>query len=225
MDGEEQLFIRQVGGLAVLAVILLFAFPRFAETVELRIKDTQATLGAAHDWGEFEVFRTAVDSNLTVSSALDAGLIQRVNGTSVEQNGFVLTVDGIAADQKGIIVLYTLQNNTMDNSQKFRVSMINEKNEWVGLNLTGIVQNIKRGITRGYEQILWDNEYTKMPEQLLVNARISNDLYANSEQAAANLSVPIPLHKESLAKTGDTLQINKSLTIAGQSYEHKYDFG
>ncbi|MEC0168813.1 hypothetical protein [Paenibacillus graminis] len=67
--------------------------------MELRIKDTQATLGAAHDWGEFEVFRTAVGSNLTVSSALDAGLIQRVNGTSVEQNGFVLTVDGIAADQ------------------------------------------------------------------------------------------------------------------------------
>ncbi|MNI22336.1 hypothetical protein D3C73_758890 [compost metagenome] len=58
-----------------------------------------------------------------------------------------------------------------------------------------------------------------MPEQLLVNARVSNDLYANSEQAAANLSVPIALHKESLAKTGDTPQINKSLTIAGQSYD------
>ncbi|MEC0168812.1 hypothetical protein [Paenibacillus graminis] len=66
---------------------------------------------------------------------------------------------------------------------------------------------------------MWDNEYTKMPEQLLVNARVSNDLYANSEQAAANLSVPIALHKESLAKTGDTPQINKSLTIAGQSYD------
>ncbi|CQR55289.1 DUF4179 domain-containing protein [Paenibacillus riograndensis] len=215
-----------IGGLAVLAIVLLFAFPRFAEHVGLRSHDAQGVLSARHDWGEFEVFRTAVGSNLTVSSALDAGLIQRVNSTSVEQNGFVLTVDGIAADQKGIIILYTLQNNTMESSQKFRVSMINEKQAQVGWYGPRTAQYAKPGITRGYEQILWGDEYTKMPEQLFVNAGVfSGDehdvLFAGVENALANLSVPVALNKATLAKTGNTLQINKSLAIAGQSIEIK----
>lgn len=211
-----------LGGLAVLAIVLMFAVPWIGGREGLPNSTIQSQLGSVHDWGEFEVFRTAVGSNLTVSSALDAGLVQRVNGTSAERSGYRLTVDGIAADQKGIIILYTLQNHTLENTRKFRISMVNDEDAMVDRYGPRSVQNSKPGITRGYQHILWDEEYTELPDRLFVKAGLYDENERDvarftTEDYAAELSVPVALNQEALAKAGQTLKINQNMILAGQN--------
>lgn len=82
-------------------------------------------------WGQLEVFRPIIADNLTIKSALDAGMLKEVNVSSPEIDGIQWTVNGIMADRRGIVVLYTIQNNT------------DQKLQMIGLSL----KKIKRIIT------------------------------------------------------------------------------
>lgn len=67
---------------------------------------------------QLEVFRPVIANNLTIKSALDAGMMKEVSISSSEVDGITWTVNGIIADRRGIAVLYTIQNNT---DQKMRL--------------------------------------------------------------------------------------------------------
>ncbi|MHA6532540.1 DUF4179 domain-containing protein [Paenibacillus sp. BAC0078] len=213
-----------LGVLALLAIVLLFAFPWIGERV--KPQNTQSSLAQSHNWGEFEVFRTVVGSNLTVSSALDAGLVQRINGISAEKNGYTLTVDGIAADQKGIIVLYSLQNNNRQ-SQSYMISLTGNNTEYAARkNDYWNDQKARSGVTRGYAIWAWGRNYSELPKELAVKAAIQDKVWQESPNVqrvsyAAEISVPLTLNPQDLANTGETLQINKTLSVAGQSVEFK----
>ena len=207
-----------LGAVAVLGILLLFTFPWAGEALKPR-SAAPDQLSILQNKGEFEAYRVKASSNTTVSSAIEAGLIQRISGATAEQNGFVLTVDGIAADQRGIIILYSLQNNT---GQRAAVNL---------LQLTGSVINplhtsraadiasVPTGISLGYEVLQWDEEFGSLPDQITLEMKLGEykQLSAAAEDSLlAKLSVPIPLDRDQIAKAGEAINIDKTLTIDGQ---------
>lgn len=210
--------------LALLAIVLLFVFPWIGERAKPH--NAQSPLAVSRNWGEFEVFRTTVGSNLTVFSALDAGLVQRINSTSAEQNGYTLTVDGIAADQKGIIVLYSIKNNNPQ-SQSYGVALTDKNTVYPAMRYNySNEQKAKPGVTRGYVIWTWDRNYMELPKELVVKAAIQDKVWQESSYVqkvsyAAEISVPLTVHPQDLANTGETLPLNRTLSIAGQSVEIK----
>lgn len=104
--------------LAVLAIALLIIVP----WVNQMANPVRAQL-PPKSWGQLEVFRPTIANNLTITSALDAGMMKEVNISSTEVDGIKWTVNGIMADRRGIAVLYTIENNTDRKMQLFGLSL------------------------------------------------------------------------------------------------------
>ncbi|WP_310832847.1 hypothetical protein [Paenibacillus pedocola] len=209
----------------VIAAALLFTFPRFAQQV--RPHSAQTPPEMVQRTGEFDEYRVAAGinpagyDNTTVFSAIEAGLIQRVSGATARQNGFVLTVDGIAADRMGIIILYSLQNNTKQRARVNFLQLTGTGDKPVN-NLPGSGWNAKdvpTGTTRGYEVLQWGEEFRSLPDQITFDVKLGEYKLADFGDTLAQLSVPILLDKEQMAKTGEVRNIDQTLTIAGQDIQ------
>ncbi|KUP22341.1 hypothetical protein [Paenibacillus sp. DMB5] len=160
-------------------------------------------------------------NDTTVSTAIEAGLIERVSGVTAEQNGFVLKVDGIAADRKGIMILYSLQNNT---GQKARVDNLQLEgrgyspvNYPYGFSLN--IRDVPTGTTYDYEILQWAGGLGSLPDQItleLVLGKSRTVTEVSGEKPLAALSVPITLDKGKIAKSGEVHTVNKTLTVDGQ---------
>ncbi|CAH1190723.1 hypothetical protein PAECIP111892_00310 [Paenibacillus auburnensis] len=207
----------------VMAAALLFAFPWIGQQV-VRPHSAQIPPEMVQRTGEFDEYRVVAGinpagyDNTTVLSAIEAGLIQRVSGATARQNGFVLTVDGIAADRMGIIILYSLQNNTKQRARVNVLQLTGTGDELVN-TLPGSAWNAKdvpTGTTRGYEVLQWGEEFSSLPEQITFEVKLGEYKPADFGNTLAQLSVPILLDKEQMAKTGEVQNIDQTLTIAGQ---------
>lgn len=176
-----------LGIAAVLAFVLLFSFPWAGRM--LKPQGAVMHTGAMNQNNlKFEKYLTNVWSNTTVSSAVDAGLVQRISGVTAEQNGLVLTVDGIAADRKGIILLYSLQNNTNKNvavnSMQLTGSSMNSLHSSRGPG----VSNTPNSITYGYEVRQWESDYSSLPDQI----KFELELGENKQFTSASADAPPP---------------------------------
>lgn len=107
-----------VVALAVLAIALLIIVPWANQMTN----PVRAQL-PPKSWGQLEVFRPIIANNLTITSALDAGIMKEVNISSAEVDGIKWTVNGIIADRRGIALLYTIQNNTDQKMQLMGLSL------------------------------------------------------------------------------------------------------
>lgn len=207
-----------LGMAAALAIVLLFALPWIAGKED---PDTaQRPLAAVQSKIAFEAYRKAAGGNITVTSAIDAGLVQQLSGAADQQGGYVLTVDGIAADRKGMIILYSLQNNTGHMSQINRLQLAGKGYAPVNFPFEWTSADIQPGTTSGYEIFYWDRDFRSLPDTITFELNISDGAQTASTTAGselpAQLSVPITLNHDQMAKTGELINAGRTLTIAGQ---------
>ncbi|MEK4294964.1 hypothetical protein BSK65_01270 [Paenibacillus odorifer] len=208
-----------VVALAVLAIALLIIVPwahQMANPVRAQLPPKS--------WGKLELFRPIISNNLTIKSALDAGMLKEVNVSSPEIDGIQWTVNGIMADRRGIVVLYTIQNNTDQKLQMIGLSL--KKNQKNNYDLTGYSgfsnSNAQEagspGTTRMLEQIVWD----KYREDLTDELNITLSLYPESKDPSRSsmdikkLSVKIPLEDDNNYFKGELVDLKDSLSIGGQ---------
>lgn len=209
-----------IGIAAVLAIVMLFVFPWIGERVEPR-KD-RSQLASSRNSSIFEAYRTSASNNITISSAIDAGLVQRISGATSQQNGFVLTVDGIAADRKGILILYSLQNNTRSKAQVNRLQLAGEGYAPVNFPFGWSLRDVQPGVTLGYEVLHWGGDFRSLPDQITFELNIGEKTQTAAStgfKPLAQLSVPITLVHDKMAKTGELIQIDRTLSIAGQDVD------
>lgn len=211
----------------VLAAALLFTFPWIGKQTGSHNAQipTARVQGSGGEFQEYLVtagLNTTAYDNTTVYSAIEAGWLQRVSGVTAQQNGFVLTVDGIAADRKGIIILYSLQNMTKQRARVNFLQLTGKEDKPVN-NLLGSGWNAKdvpTGTTRGYEVLQWGGAYSSLPNQITFDVTLGEYKLATiGDKTLAKLSVPIQLDKDQMAKTGKVIHLDKTLTIAGQDIE------
>lgn len=203
----------------VLAAAALFAVPWIGKQPE-RLEPQNLSAPSQMNEAFTPYFEKSINDT-TVSSAIEAGLIERVSGVTAEQNGFVLKVDGIAADRKGIMILYSLQNNT---GQKARVDNLQLEgrgyspvNYPYGFSLN--IKDVPTGTTYDYEILQWAGGFGSLPDQITLELELGKNrpvTEASGEKPLAALSVPITLDKGKMAKSGEVHTVNKTLTVGGQ---------
>ncbi|MNO48291.1 hypothetical protein D3C76_386240 [compost metagenome] len=209
-----------VVALAILALALLIIVPwanQIANPVRAQLPPKS--------WGQLEVFRPIVSNNLTIKSALDAGMLKEVNISSPEVDGITWKVNGIIADHRGIAVLYTIQNNTDQKMQLMGLTL--KKNPEDNYDLTGYsgfsnsnAQEVgSPGTTRMLEQIVWN----KYRDDLTDVLNITLSLYPVSKDSSGlgsdikKLSVTIPLEAGINYFKGDIIDLKESLSVGGQT--------
>lgn len=203
----------------VLAAAALFAVPWIGKQPEPL---EPQNLSAPSQMNEaFTPYFEKSINDTTVSTAIEAGLIERVSGVTAEQNGFVLKVDGIAADRKGIMILYSLQNNT---GQKARVDNLQLEgrgyspvNYPYGFSLN--IRDVPTGTTYDYEILQWAGGLGSLPDQITLELELGKNrpiTEGSGEKPLAALSVPITLDKAKMAKAGEIIKVDKTLTVDGQ---------
>ncbi|WP_340023054.1 DUF4179 domain-containing protein [Paenibacillus sp. FSL K6-1096] len=207
---------------AILAIVLVFSIPWAGGMLEKR----EAVQGAAvtRSAGEFDAYRQQAGSNITVSSAIEAGLIQRISGVTAEHDGYVLTVDGVAADQKGIIILYSMKNNTKANTNWNLLTLTESRLRPVS-TWRGEGSEIAPGrTTYGYEVMEWEKDYSSLPDQVTLAMELHEfrgNTLSTDDSLQAKLSVAIPLDRNHMAKVGETIRLDKTLAIGGQEINIK----
>lgn len=206
--------------LAVLAIALLIFVPwanQMANPVRAQLP--------AKSWGHLEVFRPIIADNLTIKSALDAGMLKEVNISSPEMDGIQWTVNGIMADHRGIAVLYTIQNNTDQKMQLAGLSLRKTPEDkyhlsgYSGFSTTNAQKVGSPGTTRMYEQIVWDKYQDEQPEELNITLSLFPDallgqVFSNKE--IKEMSVKISLEADNNYFQGELVDLKDSLSIGGQ---------
>ncbi|WP_342565826.1 hypothetical protein NST84_12175 [Paenibacillus sp. FSL R7-0345] len=203
----------------VLAAVMLFTIPRIAKPAGTQSAQAPSAPFQVEDRLTAHLWNSI--NNTTISTAIEAGRVQPVSGVSAQQNGFILTVDGIAADRKGILILYSLQNNTdqkaLVNSLHLEGKGYSSLNYPYGWSLN--VRDVPAGITLGYEILQWAGGFSSLPEEVSLELSLGENkpgTKAAGDKPLAELSVPITLDKEKMAQAGELNTINKTLTVGGQ---------
>lgn len=203
---------------AVLALAFLIIVP-WANP----IKSPVQTQLPPKSWGGLEIFRPTIANNLTITSALDAGMMKEVN-ISAEEDGIKWTVNGILADHRGIALLYTLENNTDQKMSLMGLSL--KKSAEDTFDLTGYsgfstsdAQEVgSPGTTRMFEQIVWN----KYRDDLKDEVNLTLTLFSPSEDPSKSssltkkFSVKIPLKDNYNFFQGEVIDLKDSLSIADQ---------
>lgn len=209
-----------VVALAVLAIALLIIVPwanQMADPVRAQLPPKS--------WGQLEVFRPVIGNNLSIKSALDAGMLKEVNISSPENDGIQWTVNGIMADRRGIVVLYTIQNNTDQKMQPFGLSLKKTPENkyhlsgYSGFSTSNAQEVGSPGTTRMYEQIVWDKYQDEIPEELNITLSLFPDALGQvfNNKDIKEMGVKIPLEADYNYFQGDIINLKESLSIAGQN--------
>lgn len=206
--------------LAVLTIALLIIVPwanQMANPVRAQLPPKS--------WGQLEVFRPVIANNLSIKSALDAGMLKEVNVSSPEVDGIQWTVNGIMADRRGMVVLYTIQNNTDQKLQLFGLSLKKTPEDkyhlsgYSGFSTSNAQEAGSPGTTRMYEQIVWDKYQDEIPEALNITLSLFPDALGQvfSNKDIIEMGVKIPLEVDYNYFQGDIIELKESLSIAGQN--------
>ncbi|MDQ0193122.1 hypothetical protein [Paenibacillus wynnii] len=174
-------------------------------------------------WGEFEVFRPIIKDNISLKSALEAGIVQTIGVSSEEKDGYMLTLNGVVADKKSMIALYTFQNKTQHDVLLHGGSLDNAtSNTTSGQSSFFVIDsdNIgKPGVTRMLIQYMWSEDQEGLKElvaNMSVTPQTPEAMLSSSDKYRTTLSVPFTLETDQLQKNSRTVTVNRSLNIAGQ---------
>ncbi|AIQ41121.1 hypothetical protein [Paenibacillus sp. FSL R5-0912] len=211
-----------LGSVAVLAILLLFSLPWASEALKPQTA-SQAPQVTAQNLEWFWDYSNFAGSDSTVISAFEAGSLKQLSGATAEKDGYILTVDSIAVDRMGILVLYSLENKNKE-ALDYSFSVTNDgdmvlgQGQWVSGN-----QNDLSGVKHGYQIIQWNRNYTKLPVQIMMKASVIVPAPSGekaeglqSYEPTTEISVPITLDQSAIAKSGETLTLNKTVNVAGQ---------
>ncbi|OMC75040.1 hypothetical protein BK121_03210 [Paenibacillus odorifer] len=207
----------------VVLVVLAFALLIIVPWANQMINPVRAQL-PPKSWGQLEVFRPVIANNLTIKSALDAGMMKEVNISSPEVDGITWTVNGIIADRRGIAVLYTIQNNTDQKMRLFGLSLKKTPEDkyhlsgYSGFSTSNAQEVGSPGTTRMYEQIVWDKYQDEIPEELNITLSLFPDALGQvfNNKDIKEMDVKIPLEADNNYFQGELVDLKDSLSIGGQ---------
>ncbi|SET48085.1 DUF4179 domain-containing protein [Paenibacillus sp. NFR01] len=180
----------------------------------------------AKDWGALEVYRPLVGNNLTIRSALDAGMVQEMDVSSPVVKGMQLTVNGVIADRRGIILLYSLNNEEGRNMFAGSFELKDKANSLTPLsssnysNFSPSSESHRAGEPgRHYESKLipWKSELKQLPDILYCTLTLV-EMGAESEAGGgiAKLNVALDLRKDADYSRGSLLTTGETFIIKGQ---------
>lgn len=181
---------------------------------------------AAKDWGALEVYRPLVGNNLTIRSALDAGMVQEMDVSSPVVKGVQLTVNGVIADRRGIILLYKLDNESGQkmihagfelNAKKDSLTPLNS-NSYSNLDFSSeSASKGDPGIHYESKLIPWKSELKQLPDILYGTLTLVEfDAQAETDGGMVKLNVALDLNENADYSKGSVLTEGKALTIKGQ---------
>jgi hypothetical protein len=225
--GQQKPFLRRrstVVVLAAFAAILFILVPWLRGSFE----PVRAQL-PPKSWGELEPFRPLVKDNITIKSALDAGLVQEIGVSSVESKDYVMTLDGVLADKKGIVAFYTFQNNSNQNVVISSFLLKNAVGNGIENQSATLIGNndikTEPGVTRMCVEYIWgeDHDDPKEPKSWIANIVVTPDTpeaqLSSSTKYRTELQVPFSLKSDNILANIETVAINRSMQIAGQKIE------
>lgn len=208
---------------AVAAAFLLL----FVTVTAVESMDQRAELAKLQpkDWKELEVFRSVVENNITLKTALDAGYVHHFENAVAESNGYRLTINGAVADRKGLLLLYTFENET---GQKVLLDGVQLKDKTGGNLKYGLYSSYSPGdseytaIKRNWFEIRWGDDVSKeLEEQITVELIVTEDtpeaMLSSSTKYRTSLQVPITLDESALRTAGEEIIVDKKIIVAGQS--------
>lgn len=212
-----------LGSAAMLAILLLFVFPWGSEALKPRsgALSSQVTV---QDMKWFEAYSKVAGSDSTVNSALAAGLIKPISGATAETDGYVLTVEAVAADRMGILFFYKLENKNLSASAySLSVTTVADIELGQGAYFSSNPKAVS-GVTRGYQKALWNRNYTKLPERMAVKLSVVGPVGGvvdgiQNFATTTEVYVPITIEQNAVAQSGETVSINRTMEIAGQDVE------
>lgn len=188
-------------------------------------------------WGGLEVYREAIGDNLTVTSALDAGYVQHVNIESPEVGGFQFTIDGVIADRRGVILLYTLANNTDQQfvNMKFSFKAAEQSSDYLtadGSYFYSGYHNYKPGVQTGIARdvmiIPWKNLQPVLPDRVFATLTLlpmddDQQIYLDDsgEVTMYKLDAVIDLDENAEYSAGDEVVLEEGFNIAGYPFNIK----
>ncbi|WP_410511642.1 DUF4179 domain-containing protein [Paenibacillus sp. BR2-3] len=209
------------GFAAVMAVILLF----FVTVASLEAWDHRVEIAKQmpKDWKELEVFRPLAENNITLKTALDAGYVQHFEDAVAESNGYKLTINGAVVDRKGLLLLYTFENNT---GKKVKLDGLRLKSR-SGSDLNyGLYSSFFSGesdntkIKRDLLDVRWADVKDledQLTAELIITENTPEAMLSSSTKYRTSLKVPIKLDKLALQTAGEEFNLNKRIVIADQS--------
>ncbi|KGE16676.1 DUF4179 domain-containing protein [Paenibacillus wynnii] len=221
LRGSRRRFSLNRGFTAVLLTALAVALFVIVPWLQSSFEPERAQL-PPKSWGEFEVFRPIIKGNISLESALDAGIVQTIGVSSEEKNGYMLTLNGVLADKKSMIALYTFQNMTEKDVHLHGIYLdnaISKTRSNQSAFFTGSEGIWKPGVTRMLVQYMWGEDQKGLKEMVAnmsVTPLLSEAMLSSSEKFRTELSIPFTLETDQVEANSRTVMVNRSLNIAGQ---------
>ncbi|MFF2907376.1 hypothetical protein [Paenibacillus sp. NPDC057934] len=172
-----------------------------------------------------EAYLPLVIQDTTVWSAYEARLMKQVGVSSMEKEGHVLTVDGMIADEMGIIILYSVDNKTEHTTRVDHLSLTDNTGTIKGSEVIEMREKLELGSTMNITRLTWGGEAKDLPEEvevlLAVSTNAGDNSYSANPEELINLSVPIRLDKKAMEEAGQSITLNRALVVAGQTIDLK----
>ncbi|AKG34495.1 DUF4179 domain-containing protein [Paenibacillus durus] len=177
----------------------------------------QMTAVQPKNWGEFETYRSIAKNNITIKTALDAGLVIPLHISTQEKNGYRITLDGMIADRRGMMLLYTFENRSAQKATVTHFSLKGPSNYsstsyWAG-------GDGSPGITHNYFQLTLE-EGQKLSERLTAEAIVIPDTpeaqLSSSNKFRTSLTAGFTVDTAEIEKSGRDIDIGKTMTVSGQ---------
>lgn len=223
-SGRTRIPLRKGYSVAIFALVAIALFI-IVPWVNPTTKSEHAQL-PPQNWGALEVFRPVAEDNMTVKSALDTGMVKQIDDSTIEVDGLEFTINGLIADRRGVIVLYTFQNNK---NQKVQPLGLTTERDPVSLNnnsgstsFSPYVResDVSPGESHIIEQIVWDKNLKELPEQLTITLSVIpvsvEKSILNKDFRTIELSIAIPMDVDKDYFEGKVVDLNDNISISGQ---------
>ncbi|QWU13451.1 hypothetical protein SAMN04487895_103116 [Paenibacillus sophorae] len=169
------------------------------------------------NWGEFEAYRSIAENNITIKTALDAGLVIPLHISTQEKNGYKIILDGMIADRRGMLLLYTFENRSAQKATVTRFSLKGPSNfsstsYWSGGDRSP-------GITHNYVQLTLE-EGQKLSERITAEVIVIPDTpeaqLSSSNKFRTSLTTGFTVDTAEIEKSGREIDIGETMTVGGQ---------
>lgn len=204
---------------ALAACLLLFFLPDWTNLSGIRPENGGRETGLPAVWGEYEPYRSAVESNVTLRTAVDAGYVKPLDAESAEVNGFKLKVEGAVADRRGVYLLYSVSSKE-DIPFDAKITGLDRLSDSLGYFAGGWVDGASdtTGDKYGFYELSWENEQD-FEGEFEFKAKVTpvSRSGANGEQGeTAELVARFEADASAMMDTGEELVLNEPITLAGQ---------
>ncbi|QDH21759.1 DUF4179 domain-containing protein [Saccharibacillus brassicae] len=203
------------GGVLVLAAALLLTLAALRPGSVL---EPEARIAANRDWGAFEAFREAAEGDSALISALNRGEVRPV-GTTVERQGYTVTLDGVAADSRSTVVLYSVTNKSGQQARIGDASVVYGRSGSESGSTQSGESLLESGGTSYHvlsSTSLEGQAGSASALRLILTSGDAKARLSSTNKYRTEIEMPFTLDRAALAARERTIQQERVLTIDGQ---------